>query len=1665
MRNSTRFSLIFFLLLLGSQVWISGADFEVDYGSNTTRYVSVDPENTYSYQVNNVPTAYSIRWYVNNTLVEVDNSNIGDRDLRRLQEFPECSDDNIVEARVYDDDNGTGTYIARHTWYATVREPDLRMLSSSYLSSYSVNPGASITAYTSIRNYGSLKADFPYSQLKGLRFYLSTNTTYGSSDIELGAVNINDFDPGESRTVNNESLRIPTGTNCGTYYILWYVDAADDIEECSNEGNNIYHKQITVGSPSSPPTGISGTSTICRGYSTRLCVSGGRLASGASWKWYSGSCGGTYVGTGSCITVSPSSTTTYYVRAEGGVCEEVTSCASLRVTVNPTATTPTSVGATNTSICSGASTRLYYSGGSGTTFKWYRGSCGGTYVGTGNNLTVSPTSTTTYYGRWESSCGNSGCRTVTITVKPNPATPTSVSSSNTTICSGTSVRLSYSGGSGTTFRWYAGSCGGSYVGTGNNLSVSPTSTTTYYGRWETDCGYSGCRTVRVTVNPSATPPASVSASNTTICNGASTRLNYSGGSGTSFRWYAGSCGGTYVGTGNSLSVSPHTTTTYYGRWEASCGNSTCKTVTITVNNAAKPPTSVTASETDICQGESVRLSYSGGSGSTFRWYAGACGGTLVGTGNSITVRPSSTTTYYGRWESSCGNSVCKTVRVTVNNSATTPASVSASNTTICSGESTRLSYSGGSGTTFRWYDGSCGGTLVGSGNNISVSPTRTTTYYGRWEADCGNSGCKTITVTVRSAASSPTSVSASNTTICEGASTRLTYTGGSGDVFRWYTSACGGTSVGVGNNLTVSPTTTTTYYGRWEADCGNSICKSVTITVNPQPRTPSSVTASNTSICSGNTATLSYTGGSGSTFRWYAGSCSGDLVGTGNNLRVAPASTTTYYGRWENNCGSSDCKAVTISVKSAPAQPGSITGSTNVCKGDPVTYSVPNVSGVSYNWNASGGTVSGSGNSVSVTWTSTGSRTLSVTPTNDCGNGTPRSTTIQVNDVPAQPGAISGDASVCLGESITYSVSSVPGISYSWHVDGGTYSGSGNSITVTWNEAGSGSVGVTPSNGCGSGPVRTKSVSVSGLPNVELGSAVTACEGETRTLNAGGGFSSYAWNTGSSSQSLNVTESGTYSVTVTNASGCEASDQVQVTFNNLPDVELGGPFTACTGEAVSLNAGSHSSYSWSNGAQTAGIDVRNTGSYSVTVTNTHGCTASDMASVTFHDLPEVELGGPYTACEGQSVALDAGNDGTNYEWSHGPSGQTVSVNSSGSYAVTVTNTYDCSASDVAEVTINPVPVVDLGGPYAACDGETVTLDAGAGHSSYSWSTGGSGQTLGVTESGSFGATVTNSYGCEAEALAAVTIHDLPEVDLGGPYQACEGTSLQLDAGPGMLSYSWSTGANTQTIGVTESGTYGVSVTDNNSCENSDETTVSFVAVPSITFNDSYEACDGETIILNPGAGFDTYSWSTGTNGNTLTVSESGTYSVTVTMCGQEASASAEAIFHALPEVDLGMDMTVEQYETVTLDAGAGHAAYLWNTGDETQTLIVDNEEIGSFEYSVMVTSTENCENSDAIVITVVLVPDALTIEPVNRTLSVFPVPASDYLRVATDRSIENEVSFYLLNQSGQVVLMERTEILTQDDVYTLDIKPLMPGVYFLRVESKDFNRTIKVIIK
>jgi len=183
-----------------------------------------------------------------------------------------------------------------------------------------------------------------------------------------------------------------------------------------------------------------------------------------------------------------------------------------------------------------------------------------------------------------------------------------------------------------------------------------------------------------------------------------------------------------------------------------------------------------------------------------------------------------------------------------------------------------------------------------------------------------------FTITATAAPAAPTTPAALPTSVCPGGASSLSVNAQpAGIVVDWFTGSCGGTLVGTGNPLDVTPATTTTYFARARRTSDNAVsatCASTSVTVNPNPVAPTLASLNRDNICkydSGNIV-LSVTGGSGTTIRWFSGSCGGALVGTGNGLSIAsPTSSTVYFARWETSCGVSSCASVTFHIRNCPA--------------------------------------------------------------------------------------------------------------------------------------------------------------------------------------------------------------------------------------------------------------------------------------------------------------------------------------------------------------------------------------------------------------------------------------------------------------------------------------------------------------------------------------------------------------------------------------------------------------------------------------------------------------------------------------------------------------------------------------------------------------------------
>ncbi len=277
-------------------------------------------------------------------------------------------------------------------------------------------------------------------------------------------------------------------------------------------------------------------------------------------------------------------------------------------------------------------------------------------------------------------------------------------------------------------------------------------------------------------------------------------------------------------------------------------------------------------------------------------------------------------------------------------------------------------------------------------------------------------------------------------------------------------------------------------------------------------------------------------------------------------------------------------------------------------------------------------------------------------------------------------------------------------------------------------------------------------VNVNPSPVVDLGQDMTVCEGTNVVLDAGNPGSFYAWSTGETSQTISPTESGTYSVEVTNQYGCTSSDSVAVTFNPLPEVNFPDDTTVC-GHVLLSAYNQGATYVWSNNSTDSAINVTVSGLYWVSVTSGNNCSITDSVNVVVLPVPDINLGNDTAICSGEILTLDGGSDAETYNWNTGDTSQYLPVSTSGDYWVVATNQYNCESSDTIHVTVNPVPNVNLGPDKFLCANQPALLDAGDDGISYVWgSSGGFYDTapiVVVSDSGTYWVDVTNEYGCSA----------------------------------------------------------------------------------------------------------------------------------------------------------------------------------------------------------------------------------------------------------------------------------------------------------------------------
>jgi len=488
----------------------------------------------------------------------------------------------------------------------------------------------------------------------------------------------------------------------------------------------------------------------------------------------------------------------------------------------------------------------------------------------------------------------------------------------------------------------------------------------------------------------------------------------------------------------------------------------------------------------------------------------------------------------------------------------------------------------------------------------------------------------------------------------------------------------------------------------------------------------------------------------------------------------------------------------------------------------------------------------------------------------------------------------SANHTICYGDSIT--LTATGSSTYTWQPNSSTDS------TITVAPTITSSYIVTGSNG-GCSKTDTIIVTVNPLPvaSITPNGPFTFCAGSSVSLDAGS-FPSYTWSNGSTSEVTSVSTSNTYTVTVTDNNGCTGTASQAVIVNPNPTTSITGGSSFCAGDTLVLAAGAYSQYHWSTGDATPLITLTTAATYIVTVTDSNGCTgtASQAVSVNTSPTPSIIPNGSTTFCQGGSVTLNAGSYPA-YLWSTGSSSQSITATASNTYTVTVTNASGCTgtASETVTVIANPAPTISPSGSINLCDGENVTLLSSNGLL-YHWSTGAATQSITVNQSGAYTVTVTYGPNCSnTSTITDVFVHPIPVASITAipdNVEFCAGDSIHLIANSTTtpLSYSWSTGASTQSIEATTGGTFTVTVTDTNGCHSASSITLTSYLYPVANF--TYTMFLNTATFTNTSTNGISYHWYFG-DGNVSTLqnpihtySHDSTYTVTLIVtnpCGTD----------------------------------------------------------------------------------------------------------------------------------------------------------------------------------
>ncbi len=610
---------------------------------------------------------------------------------------------------------------------------------------------------------------------------------------------------------------------------------------------------------------------------------------------------------------------------------------------------------------------------------------------------------------------------------------------------------------------------------------------------------------------------------------------------------------------------------------------------------------------------------------------------------------------------------------------------------------------------------------------------------------------------------------------------------------------------------------------------------------------------------------------------------------------------------------------------------------------------------------------------------------------------------------------LGNDTSVCLGEELNFSLpSGYP--TYNW-----SNGDNDNETLLLADNVGQIDLNVEVTDDFGCTNSDTVIVDVLDVPVINL-DRTSVCRGETIISNTS--FESYEWvfngvvlNADPNQNFIIPQESGVYTLTARNAGGCSISEDITITVNELPSINMANAI-ACEGTNTTLTApAGYSNYLWSTGVSTQTIDINSGSGLWLEVTDANGCVARDDVSVTFVQPASLDLGQDKAECTGVDILVTGDASFTDYSWTFESASSPGTINTistspaynlainnaditnNGIYRVEALDANGCQVADEVEVTLYTVNPPVLSITENLCDGEMVDIIATEGYDSYTWYQDGSevvaskelSQIADVGTAGVY--RVEATYGtCIKSSEINVISHTIPQVKLPDDFSICEGVSGELKIesfvasdGASFDYLYWNTDENirlsdynTAVYPISSSGEYTVTAVDSYGCEARDQVTIATFTPEEFDLGQPISFCTSESVTIeNPVAAVQNYEWYKIVDGSevhliddmALEIVSAGTYVLKVTDAnGCNVNDQIVVSENSLPNVEIIGEPIACGSTILTAQSNNTNLVYEWNAIAGVNSSILNVNSSGN--YSVRVRDLNGCIASDDVDVTI-----------------------------------------------------------------------------------------------